>query len=216
MFTGIVEEVGVVSGMTELGNGRTVRIRCALVREGMTLGDSVAVDGACLTATELHPDGFSVQSIATTLARTLIGEYVVGRRVNLERALAFGGRLGGHLVQGHVDGLGEVLSVESREELVLIDFTMPEEVTPVAVLHGSIAVNGISLTVNALPAPGVCQISVIPFTLAHTSLGDIRAGDLVHVEGDLIGKYVRHLLGAPAAAGSPHDPADLRRGWGYQ
>ena len=213
MFTGIVEEVGEIASVEELGNGRAFRVRAARVLEGLRLGDSVSIDGACQTVTDLSSDGFAVQSIATTLERTTFGSFSAGRRVNLERALAFGERLGGHLVQGHVDGVGEVLSVSPREELVLIDFRMPPAVEAVTVLQGSITLNGISLTVNALPEPGVCQVSIIPFTRDHTAIGDLRVGDGVNLEGDMIGKYVRHLLGAP---GGPGDAgADLRRAWGY-
>jgi riboflavin synthase len=214
MFTGIVEEVGEVREVRELGGGRGFRIAASHVIDGLALGDSVAIDGACHTVTALHDDGFSIESVATTLGRTTVGEFAAGRRVNLERALALGARLGGHLVQGHVDAASRVTAVERREELVLIDFEMPPEIAAVTVLHGSITLNGISLTVNALPEPGVCQVSIIPFTWEHTAISDLRPGDRVNLEGDTIGKYVRHLLGAP---GAPVDAAaeDLRRGWGY-
>lgn len=215
MFTGIVEEVGIIESVRELGNGRAFRVRARAVLEGLELGDSVSVDGACQTVTELWDAGFAIQSVATTLERTTLGEFRVGRRVNLERALAFGERLGGHLVQGHVDAVGEVVSIEPREELVLIDFRMPESIAAVTVLHGSITVNGISLTVNALPAPGVCQVSIIPFTWEHTAIRDLAVGDGVNLEGDLIGKYVRHLLGSPGGAAPEGGTADLRRLWGY-
>ena len=214
MFTGIVEEIGTVEAVEELGNGRGFRIRAATVLEGLSLGDSVSVDGACHTVTELRPDGFSVQSVATTLQRTTLGSFTAGRRVNLERALAFGERLGGHLVQGHVDGVGEVTRVERREELVLIDFTLPPEVAPVTVLHGSITLNGISLTVNALPTPGAAQVSIIPFTWDHTAIQELAAGDAVNLEGDMIGKFVRRMLLAPAGTAAA-TPEDLRRAWGY-
>ena len=222
MFTGIVEEVGTVASVRELGDGREIAVRCEGVRPGLALGDSVAVEGVCLTVTELPADGFVVQAVATTLGRTTVGRFREGTRVNLERALALGARLGGHLVQGHVDGVGEVVSIRRREELVLIDFRMPDDVAAVTVLHGSITLNGISLTVNELPAPGVCQVSIIPFTWDHTSLPSLAEGDPVNLEGDMIGKYVRHLLGAPARAGAeqggeaPQVANDLIRSWGYQ
>jgi riboflavin synthase len=209
VFTGIVEEVGIVRAVEPAGNGVVFTIGASHVLEGMRLGDSVAIDGACLTVTSLGDDAFTVDAVRTTLERTTFGGFQPGRRVNLERALAFGARLGGHLVQGHVDGVGEVLRVEPSGELTLYDFTLPEEVRGVAVLHGSITLNGISLTVNALPAPGVCQVSIIPFTREHTAIGGLEAGDAVNVEGDLIGKYVRTLLGAPG------EGEHLRRAWGY-
>jgi riboflavin synthase len=158
-----------------------------------------------------------VQAIATTLGRTTFGGFATGRRVNLERALAFGARLGGHLVAGHVDGVGKVLRIEPREELTLIDFSLPDEVVGVTVLHGSITLNGISLTVNDLPEPGVCQVSIIPFTWDHTAIGELREGDGVNVEGDMIGKFVRNLLGAPAQGGAASAGAEhVLRAWGYQ
>jgi riboflavin synthase len=214
VFTGIVEEIGTVRDVRPLGNGRAIRIGASIVLAGIGLGDSIAVDGVCLTVTGIDEDGFEVESIATTLERTTLAGFAPGRRVNLERALALGDRLGGHMVQGHVDGVGEVTSVSPRQEMVLIDFTLPPEVAPATVLHGSIALNGISLTVNDLPAPGVAQVSIIPFTLDHTAIGELGVGDRVNLEGDLIGKYVRRLLGAPADGGAGN--ADLLAGWGYK
>jgi riboflavin synthase len=218
VFTGIVEEVGTLREVREEGNGVVFTIACAAVREGMGLGDSVAIDGACLTVTSLLDGAFTVQAVGTTLGRTTFGAFAPGRRVNLERALSLGQRLGGHIVQGHVDGLGEVVSIRPQEEMVLVDFRMPEDVAAVTVLHGSITLNGISLTVNALPAPDLCQVSIIPFTWEHTNLPELKVGDAVNLEGDTIGKYVRHLLGMPAAhsaAGAP-GPEHVARAWGYQ
>ena len=210
MFTGIVEEVGTVRAVQPEGNGRVFTIACRTVLDGLGLGDSVAIDGACLTVTSISDDAFTVQAVGTTLERTTFGGFEAGRRVNLERALALGQRLGGHIVQGHVDGLGAVTAVRRETELVRIDFTLPDDVAAVTVLHGSITVNGISLTVNELPAPGVCQVSIIPFTWEHTNVGGLREGDAVNLEGDTIGKYVRHLLGAPAGGGE-----HVLRAWGY-
>jgi len=217
VFTGIVEEVGTIAAVEPMGNGVVFTVRASLVLDGIGLGDSISIDGACQTVTSILPDGFTVQAIATTLGRTTFGDYRPGRRVNLERALAFGARLGGHLVAGHVDGVGQVLRVEPREELTLIDFSLPDEVVGVTVLHGSITLNGISLTVNDLPRPGVCQVSIIPFTWEHTAIGDLRQGDGVNVEGDMIGKFVRNLLGAPAQGGAGGPGAEhVLKAWGYQ
>ncbi|HEX2095054.1 MAG TPA: riboflavin synthase [Longimicrobiaceae bacterium] len=201
MFTGIVEEVGTVAAVRDAGNGVEITIRASTVLEGLAPGDSIAVDGACLTATSFTGEAFTVQAVATTLGRTTLGEFGPGRRVNLERAVALGTRLGGHLVQGHVDGVGEVVAVRPREELVLIDFTLPREVDEVTILHGSITLNGISLTVNDLPASGIAQVSIIPFTWSHTNLADVRVGDRVNLEGDLIGKYVRRLVAGRGGGG---------------
>jgi riboflavin synthase len=218
VFTGIVEEVGTIAAVEPLGNGVAITVAAQAVLHGLALGDSIAVDGPCQTVTAISEDGFTVQAIATTLGRTTFGDFRPGRRVNLERALAFGSRLGGHLVQGHVDGVGRVVRIEPRDELTLIDFTLPDEVVGVTVLHGSITLNGISLTVNDLPEPGVCQVSIIPFTWEHTAIGELRVGDGVNVEGDMIGKFVRNLLGAPAQGlGTGHiGPEHVKKAWGYQ
>lgn len=195
MFTGIIEEVGTVTSVRKEGRGLIFSISASVVCDGLALGDSIAIDGACQTVISLTGEGFEVHAVATTLGRTIFGEYRRGRRVNLERSLALGARLGGHLVQGHVDGVGHVRSVRPREELVLIDVTLPGDITEVTVLHGSIALNGVSLTVNGLPEPGNAQVSIIPFTWSHTALADLREGDAVNLEADMIGKYVRHLMG---------------------
>ena len=204
MFTGIVEETGTVVAVRETGPGRRVRLRAPTVRTGLAVGGSIAVDGACLTAAELHPEGFSVEVIGPTLERAVAGRYREGSLVNLERALRLGDRLDGHLVQGHVDGVGEVVAVSAEGDTRLVDVTLPPEVDAVTVLHGSIAVNGVSLTVNALPAPGLCQVALIPHTRAITTLERLRPGDPVNLEGDLIGKYVGKIYAARiAAAPSP-------------
>ena len=212
MFTGIVEEVGTVVSVAGIGGGRDIRLSADIVLDGLGPGDSVAVNGACLTVTEIHGEGFTVHAVDTTLGRTTLGALAAGARVNLERAAALGDRLGGHLVQGHVDGTGRVTSIVPRDDLTLIDVEVPPEVAEVTVLHGSITVDGISLTVNDLPASGIVQLSIIPFTRDHTTVPDLREGDAVNLEGDLIGKYVRRLLQSPASAGG----SDLRRAWGYQ
>jgi riboflavin synthase len=208
MFSGIVEAVGTVVAADATSAGRRIRLRAPEVASGLPVGGSVAVDGACLTAVEVHPDGFSVDVIGTTLSRTIAGTYRSGSQVNLERALRLGDRLDGHLVQGHVDGVGEVLAVHADGEARLIDLTLPPEVDAVTVLHGSIAVNGVSLTVNALPAAGRCQVALIPHTRAVTTLEGIRPGDRVNLEGDLIGKYVgrmhaAHNAASPASSDAP-------------
>jgi len=199
MFTGLVEIIGAIDRVTESELGRELRVRCHWV--DLRLGESIALNGACLTVRTADAGWFTVSAVSTTLDRTTIGSWAVGTAVNLERAMRLGERLGGHLVQGHVDGVGEVRSVVPRGELVLIDFTLPREVDEVSILHGSITLNGVSLTVNDLPAPGVAQVSIIPFTWDHTALADLRPGVRVNLEGDMIGKYVRRLLDRPQGAG---------------
>jgi riboflavin synthase len=161
----------------------------------LAVGESVAVDGACLTIQAKNSASFISHVIRTSLDRTRFGEYTAGQRVNLERALRAGDRLGGHLVQGHVDGLGTVERVMDRDDARVLDLRVPEEVARVSIPLGSITVDGVSLTVNAKPEPGIIQISLIPFTLQHTTLGERRVGDRVHLEADTIGKYVRAFMG---------------------
>ena len=198
MFTGLVDDVGVVEHVDRTEAGRELRILSRYV--GLATGESIAVSGACLTVRE-HGDGwFTVAAIVTTLDRTTIGSWEAGRRVNLERAMRLGDRLGGHLVQGHVDAVGHVDSVHRRDDAMLVDVRLPEELEPLMVPHGSVAIDGVSLTVNALPAPGILQLSLIEYTWTHTTLGALCAGDGVHVEADMIGKYVRQLVAPYAAA----------------
>ena len=197
MFTGLVDDVGVVERIERTEAGRELRVSSRYA--GLTAGESIAVNGACLTVREHGAGWFSVAAIVTTLDRTTIGRWEEGRRVNLERALRLGDRLGGHMVQGHVDAVGVVESVQRREDALLVDVRVPEELEPLLVPHGSVAIDGVSLTVNALPAPGILQLSLIEYTWTHTTLGAVRAGDGVHVETDMIGKYVRQLV-APYAA----------------
>jgi riboflavin synthase len=190
MFTGIIDAVGRLDAVT-VNDGAELRIKARY--RGLKKGESVAVNGACLTVERVLKGGFTVHAVATTLGRTLIGEWRRGRAVNLERALRAGDRLGGHFVQGHVDGVGTVERVAAADDALLIDIRVPREATETTVLHGAITVDGVSLTVNALPRPGVVQVSLVPFTRAHTTLGGLASGDRVHVEADVLGKYVRQL-----------------------
>jgi riboflavin synthase len=192
MFTGIVTGTGTVNEIHSVDGGVAITFQSPY--PDLISGESVAVDGACLTVELATPDSFSVHVVPTTLARTRIGEYARGRRVNLERALRVGDRLGGHLVQGHVDGVGTVERVVKNADAVLLNLRVPAELGSISVPLGSITVDGVSLTVNAKPKPDLIQISLIPFTLQHTTLGDRREGDRVHLEADTIAKYVKALL----------------------
>lgn len=194
MFTGIIEEVGRVSRVRPLETGREITIAAAAVLDGLKPGDSLALDGACQTVAARSEGEVSVLAIHTTLGRTTLGELEPGRAVNLERAMPAGGRFGGHWVQGHVDGIGTVREVRREGETVLVTILLPEVVRPVNVLHGSLAVDGVSLTVNALSEGGEAQVALIPYTYTHTNLSRLRAGDRVNVEGDLVGKYVARWL----------------------
>jgi riboflavin synthase len=195
MFTGIVTAVGTVRLAERTADGLELNI--ASPYSDLALGESIAVDGACLTIQAKNSASFTAHVIRTSLDRTRFGGYAPGQRVNLERALRTGDRLGGHLVQGHVDGVGTVERVVDHDDARLLDLRVPEEVARVSIPLGSITVDGVSLTVNAKPEPGIIQISLIPFTLQHTTLGDRRVGDRVHLEADTIGKYVASLLGNP-------------------
>ena len=198
MFTGLIDDVGVVERVEQTETGRELRI--ATRYDALAGGESVAVNGACLTVRESGDGWFAAAAIVTTLDRTTIGSWTAGRRVNLERAMRLGDRLGGHLVQGHVDAVAVVDAVRRRGDALLIDVRLPEELDGSMVPHGSVAIDGVSLTVNDLPAPGILQLSLIEYTWTHTTLGALSAGDRVHVEADMIGKYVRQLVAPYAAA----------------
>ena len=197
MFTGIVGAVGRVAKATrETGNGKRTEGLALTIQSpyrGVKKGESIAVNGACLTVEKVVKGGFTVHAVATTLGRTLIGDWRKGQPVNLERALRAGDRLGGHFVQGHVDGVGTVEQVAESGDVFLVDIRVPRDVEETTVLHGAITVDGVSLTVNALPSAGVVQVSLVPFTREHTTLGRVAVGDRVHIEADVLGKYVRQL-----------------------
>jgi riboflavin synthase len=217
MFTGIVTAVGSITRAGSGASGRPHPLVPSPFRSGGTKekngsggvvleikapfrnvkrGESVAVNGACLTVETVKRGGFTVRAVDTTLDRTLFGEYAAGRKVNLERAVRAGEPLGGHLVQGHVDGIATALYVRPRGDAVLVGLRVPAEVREVCIPKGSITVDGVSLTVDGLPDGGVVQVSLIPFTREHTTLGRLEPGARVHVEGDVIGKYVRQLCGS--------------------
>lgn len=197
MFTGIVTAVGRVAAVSRNGRrgkgegGQVLRISAPY--RGLKKGESIAVNGACLTVERVVKGGFTVHAVKTTLGRTLLGEYAAGRPVNLERALRVTDRLGGHFVQGHVDGVATVERTVALGDAVAIDLRVPADVAEVTILHGAVAVEGVSLTVNALPGPALVQVALVPFTRAHTTLGRLALGDRVHVEADVLGKYVRQL-----------------------
>jgi riboflavin synthase len=196
VFTGLVDDVGTIERVDATEAGREFRIRTRY--RDLVEGESIACDGVCLTVRAFGAAGdgswFTVAAVVTTLGRTALGGWAAGRRVNLERAMRLGDRLGGHLVQGHVDAVGQVVDVRHVDDAWLIDVAVPPEIDELLVPHGSVTVDGVSLTVNALPRPGVLQLSIIEYTHRHTTLGDRRAGDGVHLEGDVVGKYVRRLV----------------------
>lgn len=200
MFTGLIDDIGTIEHVATSDAGREFRIGCRYddIREG----ESIAVSGVCLTVRESGQRWFVAAAMTTTLARTTLGAWTRDRRVNLERALRMGDAFGGHIVQGHVDGVGEVLDVRQARDARLIDVALPAAVADLAVPRGSIALDGVSLTVSEMTDATTARISLIEYTLRHTTLGDLKPGDGIHVEGDIIGKYVQRLLAAyhPAAA----------------
>jgi riboflavin synthase len=192
VFTGIIDDVGTIERAATTPAGLEFQVRCRY--PDIVAGESIALNGACLTVRECGPEWFTAAAVTTTLDRTTIGDWGVGTRVNLERSLRAGDRLGGHLVQGHVDGVGQVIGTAWRDDAWLIDLTVPPDVGELLVPHGSIAIDGVSLTVNEIPSSDVLQVSIIEFTRRHTTLGDYRGGQRVHLEADVIGKYVRQLV----------------------
>ncbi len=198
MFTGLIEEVGRVASLETDAAGARLALVAVGVRDGLAVGDSVAVDGACLTVVELRPDGFAVDCVAETLRRTALGDRVAGDAVNLERAVRADARLGGHLVQGHVDGVGVVAAAIPEGDGVMLRIDAPPEIMRYVVEKGSVTVDGISLTVARRDERGL-QVALIPHTMAVTTLGPTALGRRVNIEVDLIAKYVEALV-APAGA----------------
>ena len=192
MFTGLIDDVGTIEAVSRTSAGLELRISCRYA--DLADGESIAVNGACLTVLTHGNGWFTVGAVTTTLGRTTIGSWAVGRRVNLERALRAGDRLGGHFVQGHVDGVARVTAVAVDGDAQLVDLALPAGLAELMVQHGSLAVDGVSLTVNDLSVPGSVQLSLIDYTLRHTTLGTLVPGDQVHVEADMLGKYVHRLL----------------------
>jgi len=194
MFTGLVEDVGRIEALERKGEGLWARIQPSRIDpRSLSHGESVAVDGCCLTVVETGAEGFAVEISPETLARTTMGGLGVGSRVNLERALALGDRLGGHLVLGHVDAVGTIESRVQRGDFVEVWFRVPPFLERWLVEKGSVAVDGVSLTVNRLEE-GRFSVMLIPETLASTTLGEKAQGAAVNLEGDVIGKYVERLL----------------------
>ena len=191
MFTGLITDVGTIREVSTTDAGREFVVAASYT--GLAEGESIACDGACLTVRALGPGWFRVAAVTTTLERTTIGSWKAGRKVNLERAMLVDDRMGGHIVQGHVDGVGTVREIRTEGDALLLDIEVPQEVDELLVPLGSVTVDGVSLTVNALPGPGVVQVSVIEHTRTHTTLGSAKPGDRVQLEADVIAKYLKRL-----------------------
>lgn len=195
MFSGIVEEVGQVIS----AGGGSLTIAASKVLAEMKVGDSIAVNGVCLTVNQLDSSSFSAKLMPETLRRTNLGRLQPGEEVNLERAIPLGGRLGGHLVQGHVDGTGRVLSITPENGARLMSFSAPPKILEYLVEKGFIAVDGVSLTITAKNSSSF-EVSVVDYTLTHTNLGSRRVGDEVNLEVDIIAKYVKQFTQSPRPA----------------
>lgn len=193
MFTGLVETAGLVLRREDFEEGIRFRLAAPDLAGKLSEGDSLSIDGVCHTVFDIEGEEFSFESVRTTLSRTTLGEFVPGREANLERAIRAGEPMGGHLVQGHVDGVGVMVEVEEAGETVFLRFRMPDEVARLTVLYGSIAFDGISLTVNRL-FQDVAEVAIIPYTWEHTNVRRLEEGTRVNLEADLVGKYVDQLL----------------------
>jgi riboflavin synthase len=212
VFTGIVEELGTIVRRDDLADAARLTVRGPLVTSDAGFGDSIAVNGVCLTVVEHQTDEFTVDVMAETLRRSSLADLTAGNHVNLERAMAAGGRFGGHIVQGHVDGVGRILSVTPSQNWTVVRIAVPTQLERYIVEKGSITVDGVSLTVSSIPQPATSEpgtsgpwfeISLIPTTLQETNLGAAAVGAPVNLEVDVIAKYVERLHPALQEAHSP-------------
>lgn len=200
MFTGLVQCTGSLESLARTDGGWRLRVSHAPWPEPAIVGESVAVQGACLTVVEVRADGFAADLLDETLARTALASLARGTRLNLERALRMGDRLGGHLVSGHIDETGRVAALAAHGRDLALTVSCSPRIARLSILKGSIAIDGVSLTITAL-TPASITVEIIPHTLAATSLGDRRAGDLVNLEADILGKHVARLLGRDEETG---------------
>ena len=195
MFTGIIEELGTISGVKDLGDSIRLQVSGELVRSDLAQGESISVNGACLTAAELTEDGFVADVMQETLNRTSLRGIAVGDKVNLERAMSGAGRFGGHVVQGHVDGVGEIISRQPSDNWEVVKVRIPGELAKYVVHKGSITFDGVSLTVNDI-SEDVVSLSLIPETLRLTTLGQKGVGAKLNVEADILAKHIEKLIEA--------------------
>jgi riboflavin synthase len=193
MFTGLIQAIGVVQKISETAEGRLLRIQCPGLINEIAVDDSIATNGVCLTATAIEHDGFIAHAIHTTLEKTSIGSLIEGERVNLELALRANNRLGGHMVQGHVNAIGSVTAIDVRGENWQMQVAFPENLRKYMILEGSITLDGISLTIAELGDEHL-MVSIIPHTLQNTTLGDKNLGSLLNIEVDIMAKYIENFL----------------------
>lgn len=211
MFTGLIEDVGTLSQLRRTQKEVHLTITSPVICADLAIGDSVSVNGACLTVVEFTAQHFTVLATAETLRRTALRQLTIGQHVNLERALRLDSRLGGHIVLGHVDGVGRIQSMASEGESVRLEVTTPSHLHPMLVPKGSIAIDGISFTIADL-LPNGFWVALIPHTLGATTLQYRKPGDLVNLETDIIGKYVARLMGIPVPGSTNPIPDPQSRG----
>ena len=196
MFTGLIEAVGKVTRVAPGAGSSRLSIRGSLSGEELRLGESIAVDGVCLTAVVCREDGFDADAVSETLSRTTLGKLRAGRGVHLERALRLGDRMGGHLVQGHVDGIVAVTRIQRSGDDHRVQVQVPRELRRYVAMKGSVALHGVSLTVSALTGIGF-EVALVPQTLAQTMLGKLKTGDRLNLEVDLVSRYLERLTQGP-------------------
>ena len=206
MFTGIVEETGTVESLKKNGVSFSMSIKADKIMDDIKVGDSIAVNGICLTATSVQRDGFTVDVMPETVKRTSLADVHAGNRVNLERAIRLDTRLGGHIVSGHIDGTGTIKEIKTEENATWITISLPDKIMKYIVEKGSVAIDGISLTV-AYAAADSFKVSVIPHTKNETTILEKKIGDTVNLENDIIGKYVEKLL-------KPSEETDVKEAGG--
>lgn len=195
MFTGIIEEIGTIEGMKKGASSAVLRIQASKIMDDIHLGDSIAVNGVCLTVTRISSTGFESDVMHETMNRSSLGNLRIGSSVNLERAMPANGRFGGHIVSGHIDGTGTILNIQRDDNAVWYKIKTPLSVLRYIIEKGSIAIDGISLTVAKVSKDSF-HVSIIPHTAQFTTLDKRRVGDLVNLENDCVGKYVEHLMGS--------------------
>jgi len=193
MFTGIIESFGTIKRIESAGEGKVLHIRCDLDLSESKIGDSIAVNGACLTAVSLEKNGFKVDMAPETVERTTFKGLTTGSRVNIERALKLSDRIDGHLVSGHIDGTGTISSITKKSNAVIIKIDVPPKLAEDMIEKGSVAIEGISLTINTCSQKNF-EVSIIPHTADITTIGLKRVGDKVNIETDMLGKYVKKML----------------------
>ncbi|MEI8390819.1 MAG: riboflavin synthase [bacterium] len=193
MFTGLIEEIGIISSVVKQSQGAVISVTCSKILDDLKLGDSVAIDGACQTVVKLRTNGFDVEAAKETLDLTTFKDFQTGRKVNLERAMPANGRFGGHIVSGHVDGVGIFKRKTNQGMADVYYFEAPNNVSKYIIYKGSICINGVSLTVASIEG-NIFTVSVIPMTLKETNLPNLNTGDKINLESDIFAKYVEKFV----------------------